>query len=77
VHIFRPSFLLGDRAEHRPGEKAGIAVFRLVEPAIVGPFRKYRSVQAADVAKAMVRAAKDGAPGVHRYEFDEITRLTR
>lgn len=77
VHIFRPSFLLGERQENRPGEKIGIGLFHLVEPALGGPLRKYRSVQAADVARAMVAAAKTGPAGVHRYVFDDIVRLAR
>lgn len=75
VHIFRPSFLLGERQEHRPGEKLGIGLFRVVEHALAGPLRKYRSVQAADVARAMVAAAKSGDRGVYLHTHDDIVRL--
>lgn len=77
VHIFRPSFLLGERHDHRPGEKIGIGLFRVVEPGFVGPLRRFRSVEAADVARAMVAAAKTGPAGVHRHVFDDIVRLAR
>jgi uncharacterized protein YbjT (DUF2867 family) len=75
VHIFRPSFLLGERPEHRPGESVGIAFFRMVEPFLLAGTRRYRSVQAADVAGAMVNAAQMNRAGVHRYEHDDIERL--
>lgn len=75
VHIFQPSFLLGDRHENRPGEKMGIGFFKLLEPALLGPLGKYHSVEAADVARAMLAAARSGQKGVHKYEYAGILRL--
>jgi uncharacterized protein YbjT (DUF2867 family) len=72
VHIFRPSFLLGDRAERRIGERIGTALSRAVSPLLVGPFRKYRPISADAVAAAMVRTALAGGSGVHIYEGLEI-----
>jgi uncharacterized protein YbjT (DUF2867 family) len=68
VHIFRPSFLLGDRAEQPPGERIGIAVARVISPLLIGPLRKYRPVHAAHVARAMVQAALRGGRGVEVWE---------
>jgi len=72
THIFRPSLLLGDRAESRPAERLGIVVGRAVAFAFVGSLRKYRPIAAATVAAAMVRAAKKARPGVHVYTFGEM-----
>jgi uncharacterized protein YbjT (DUF2867 family) len=75
LHIFRPSFLLGERAERRAGERVGIAVFRAVAPLLVGPARKYRPIAAETVARAMRAAARREGTGVRVYESDEIARL--
>jgi uncharacterized protein YbjT (DUF2867 family) len=75
--IFRPSILLGERAELRTGERAGIAVMRGVSFALLGPLRKYRPIAAATVARAMVRVALQAPRGVNIYESDAIERLGR
>lgn len=69
VHIFRPSFLMGNRKESRPGEKVGIVMARSLAPLLIGGLRKYRPVQAQAVASAMVRAALSPSRGVHIHVF--------
>lgn len=76
-HIFRPSMLLGERAEDRPGERAGIVAFKGAAFLMVGPLRKYRPIAAATVAEAMVRVALKAPRGVNIYESDDIERLVR
>ncbi len=73
--FFRPSILVGERAERRAGESLGIAVMRGTAFAMVGPLRKYRPIAAATVAEAMVRVALRAPCGVYIYESDEIERL--
>ena len=75
LHIFRPSFLLGERAEARVGERLGIAVFSALAPLMIGPARKIRPVEAKAVARAMVLAANGGVLGVEVIESDEIIGL--
>jgi hypothetical protein len=41
---------------------------------MIGSLSKYRPIQARQVAKAMIRAAKSPALGVHRYLFKEMMR---
>lgn len=74
-HLFlQPSFLLGERREQRRGESATIAAFRLAAPLLIGPLRKYRAIEADDVAAVMVHAAThDLASGA--IESDRIARL--
>lgn len=77
LDIFQPSFLLGNRAESRPGERIGQAVIQAVEFALVGPLERYRGISGATVAQAMLARANDpGSPGVRRHEWDSITALT-
>lgn len=55
--IARPSLLLGEREERRPGEELGKKMGWLFP-------ERWRPVEAASVAIALVRAAQRAAPGV-------------
>jgi len=72
LQIFRPSLLTGERAEARPIERGGIALFSALSFAMVGPLARYRPVEAADVAHAMVEAARRETPGVHVWDSARI-----
>ena len=71
LHVFQPSFLLGERTESRPGERIGIAVAKSLGWAMVGPLAKYHAIDGKDLARAMVAAASRSQPGafVHQYPF--------
>ncbi len=75
VHIFRPSFLMGARPQSRPTEIALAKAAPFFSWMLAGPLRKNKPIQAAVVARAMVRAALAGASGVQIYEFDRIQAL--
>ena len=77
LHIFRPSFLVGERKESRPGERFGIGLARATQFVLFGNLRRYRLIQAEVVAKAMVNAAHAGISGVHVYEYDQIVGLAQ
>ena len=63
--VVRPSLLLGERAERRLGEEVGKRL------AFLAP-RKWKPIAARKVAAAMVRAAKEGRPGVRVIESGEM-----
>jgi uncharacterized protein YbjT (DUF2867 family) len=65
ITIVRPSLLLGDRAEFRLGEEIGKRL------AFLFPSR-YKPVAASAVAAALVRAAREGAPGRRIIESAEL-----
>ena len=75
VTIMQPGLLLGPRTETRPVE----ALFRLVMPALnpllVGGLKRYRAVAVADLAVAMLAAARGGKRGVQRLAYEDIERL--
>jgi uncharacterized protein YbjT (DUF2867 family) len=75
VHIFRPSLLLGARAERRRGEWLAALLSPLVAWALVGPLARYRPIRATALARVMVRVAREATGGVHVYESDAIQRL--
>lgn len=72
IQIFRPSLLLGERAEFRIGERVATWFAPVVGLALVGPLRRYLPAQAADVAKAMVRIAHEAPRGPNVFEYDGI-----
>lgn len=67
VTIVRPSFLLGLREEFRRGELI-IKQFARFAPA------QYRAVEARDVARALIGAAKADMPGHRTIESQDIPR---
>ncbi|MCF8459390.1 MAG: NAD(P)H-binding protein [Flavobacteriales bacterium] len=70
--ILRPSMLMGERKEFRFGELIGKGVMTLVNPLMVGSMSKYKGIQGATVAKAMVRLGKESLTGVHILEGNAL-----
>ncbi|HZG55052.1 NAD(P)H-binding protein [Paenibacillus sp.] len=75
ISIVRPSLLLGEREQFRLGERIGVWVARPLMFAFAGPLRKYRPIEADDVAAVMVRVAQMFLPGTHVYENDQLHRM--
>ena len=75
INIFRPSLLLGKRTEHRTGEKAGAFIMSGLKYALAGPLRKYRAIQARNVAKAMVQVAQKNLKGVNIFDSKWIQEI--
>ncbi len=73
--ILRPSMLLGRREELRPAELAGKFVTRLVNPLMAGPLAKYRGVDAAVVAAAMIGLDQSAFTGQRIVQGTEIGQL--
>ena len=72
--ILRPSFLMGKRKEIRVGEKIGIFAFSALSPLLFGPFKKMRPISSENVAKAMIKIAKENLQKI-TFESDEILKL--
>ena len=75
VYIFRPSLLLGHRKEDRKGEALAQKLTRVLRPFMVGPFRKYRPIQAHVVAEGMLAAAKSDERGIVLYASEDIKNI--
>jgi uncharacterized protein YbjT (DUF2867 family) len=75
VHLMRPSFLLGNRAEARKGERAAVLLARAVEFLLIAGLRKYRAIPVSDVAGAMAAAANKEVAGCFIYHYDEMRNL--
>lgn len=72
--IFRPSLILGKRNESRFAEELGKQVLSLFRFLLWGPFRRYRGVQAADIASSMISHAVNNKSGVEILEPNQIRK---
>jgi uncharacterized protein YbjT (DUF2867 family) len=74
VAIVRPSILLGERGEKRLGESAGKFFMRIFGVFLYGSFRKYRAIEARDVARAMIRILSQDT-GEKIFESDQLQEI--
>ena len=72
VGIARPSFLIGHRAEARGGETAALILSRAITPIMVGPFRRFRPIEARAVAAGLIYLAFNAREGVSVLSSEEI-----
>jgi len=81
LDILRPGLLLGDRhGPRRTGEAIGMLLAPLTDALMHGGLRRYRSVRADAVARAMLALAAGGGTtgggsSVHVHEHDAILSL--
>lgn len=68
-HIFQPSMLVGNRTEVRTGEKVAQQVMKYAGFLIP---RKYKAIESAKVARAMVAIAKQEGKGISIHESAEL-----
>ena len=74
IQVFRPSLLVGARAESRPAERVAGLLSPLVAWVFLGPLARYRPIKAEAVARAMVRVAREAPRGTNVYESEDIRR---
>ncbi len=72
VAVFRPSMLLGERAEFRLGEKVGQTLMGVLGFMIPKP---YKAIDVKTVAKAMIAVAKKETQGLEFYTYAEMLNL--
>ncbi len=76
LHIYQPSFLRGERQEKRPAEYIANIFTTLIDPLMVGSLKKYRSIKAETVAKAMLNQALKDLKGTFIYPSKQIHNLS-
>lgn len=77
ISIFRPSILLGNRKEIRPGEKLMQGIMKNISFLFFGSYKKYRAIYASDVAKAMVKKSKINEQGIFILDYTEMMTLLK
>ena len=75
--FLQPGLLLGARGERRPGEHFAQRLAPLYNPLLRGPLRRYRAVESAAVAAALVVLLQDAGPGTRRWDNVGIEDLAR
>ena len=73
ISILQPGQLAGDRKEKRLGEKIGLSVMYGLNK--LGLFERYTPIQAIEVAKAMINAAKKLQSAT--YTLDKVFELAK
>jgi len=77
TQIFRPSLLLGERAEFRLGERIAMKTAPLLSWLLLGRLRRYRPIHADVVARAMTCIALEAPRGPNVFEYDAMTAAAR
>ena len=75
THIFRPSMIMGQRNDDRPGESLIIAAWRALNPLLLGPAGRYRGITGGEIAQAMIHAARGDAPKLRYYHWKDMVAL--
>lgn len=70
--IMRPSLILGNRKEFRLGEKTAIIFAKIVSPLFIGGLKKYKGVNASNIAQSMILHSNNGNQGLKIVESAEI-----
>lgn len=73
--IVRPSMLLGKRNEFRAGEEIVKVLMKIAAPLMFGNWKKYRAIQAGEVAKAMLVIANSSPSGRVIFESNELHEI--
>ncbi len=73
--ILRPAMLLGKRNEFRLGEAIGKPIFKAFGFLFHGKLRRYRPVEASDVAATMIRIANEPLAGLTIVQSEAIAEL--
>lgn len=76
TNIFRPSMIVGDRKENRSMLEGALMKFwPALNPLLAWKDGKYKGITGEDVAKAMVRSAKNQTDKLKIYEWKEMQEL--
>lgn len=70
--IIRPALLLGQRKEFRLGERISAWLMKPLRFFMAGPLKKYRPIEAAQVAKAMVHLSKNNIGDTYVVENKQL-----
>lgn len=65
LEILRPSLLLGERSETRRAEDLAQACAPVLNALLPGPLKRYRAIDARQVASDLIQVAKQAEPGTH------------
>ena len=76
VYFFQPSLIGGERQEKRTFESLWKKAMKVGDHLLVGPLKKYRSIDPETIVDAMLLVAKNGYKEAH-IESDEIKKIAK
>lgn len=76
IQLVQPSLIGGNREETRIGEQIAQKFMGFLQPLLTGPLKKYRMIDPADIADAMIFLA-DHPQKEPRIPSDEIVKLAQ
>jgi uncharacterized protein YbjT (DUF2867 family) len=77
LDILRPGLIRGHRPERRNAERFGMFIAPFADLFLLGSYRRYRSITAKNLARAILALAREKAGGRFVHEHDSIIRATR
>lgn len=66
--------MIGERKESRLGERIGAVLLKIINPLLLGKFKKYRSIEARIVANAMVSISLESRQGIAIFPSGDIMK---
>lgn len=75
INIYRPSLLLGQRREKRSAEDISAKILHILNPALIGPLKKYKGIKAFTVAKAMYNQSLNNSKGINIFLPEELNKI--
>lgn len=75
INIYRPSLLLGQRREKRSAEDISAKILHVLNPALIGPLKKYKGIKAFTVAKAMYNQSLNNSKGINIFLPEELNKI--
>ena len=77
LDILRPGLLRGHRDESRPAEQLAMLASPLLDLLLHGGLRRYRSIRASQVARAILALSREKAAGHFIHDRDSMLRAIR
>lgn len=74
-HILQPSLIIGERKENRLGEGVAQKLSPVFDAMLFGPFSKYKSIKAEQIAKAMVSISKSDEKGILKHDNTALLKI--
>lgn len=77
ISIMRPGLILGNRKERRIFEKIAIYIYSFINHFLFGNLKKYKSILANDISKAMIYQLIKAGDGLHVLEYDQLIKSSK
>jgi uncharacterized protein YbjT (DUF2867 family) len=75
LHIYQPSFLEGRKQHRRISEDFAGILMKVINPLLIGGLKKYQSIAASTVARAMFKQSLKNNVGTFIHTTDKIKQL--